>query len=275
MSITRENSMLVRVTIRSMCPNKKDENLSKEMQNAHKMERDAAFVIKNLLTNNDLAEINTAFAKVYKTKMTFTLPWQDGNIRLLPTKAFDLFTKELQEGISEVNQAINNMIAHYDEIKEKAKKRLNGSYREEEFPTIEKIQRSFGINISYLPVPEKSDFRITDESVLSSFEHNMKEQQQAAQQEIWERFREVIVHLHNRLAKCDKGFRQSIIDNINKVSELAKVLNMDEDKNIENFRKEVEQKFKDFDAEEFKEETVREAKLKETKDLLKKLDNYL
>ncbi len=275
MAITKDNAVLVRVKLSILGVNKADVVITNEVKENHKMESDAGVYIKKIISRSELSEIFSAFNVVYNVKKTYTLPWVDGNIRVLPSKAFDSFTKDLQAAINKVNDSVDKFISGYDDLKKSAKKRLTSAYIESEFPTREEIRKAFGVSVSYFPVPDKKDFRVADKEMVKNFEADMSEQQKIAQQEIWARFQKVIGHLHNRLKTSDDGFRQSLVDNIIKVAELAKVLNMDDDQRIEDFRKEVEKKFSKLDADQLKEKSVRNKTEKETKELLAKLENYM
>ena len=274
--ITRENAILLRVRMSNVSTSRTDMKATKEVEEKHQLETDTGIYRKNIIRRKDAAEIFSARNSVYQTKMRYTLPWTDGNIRILSSRAFDEFSKELQSAINKVKEDVEKFLSKYNEVKAASKKRLGDLWIEEEFPTKEIFRKSFDIRVSYFPVPDKGDFRTSNKEIIAAFNEDMEEQRKIAQQEIWSRFKEVISHLHEKLSKTDTGFKESTVTKINDLVKLAKVLNMDDDKNIEAFRKQVEDKLTGFTAEDLRsDEALREKKGKETKDLLKKLENYI
>ncbi len=274
--ITRDNALLVRVKIKAMGTGVADREISNEVHTAHHVSDDAGTYIKRIFLRKDLENIYSGHHRVVTVKKRYTLPWMDGNIRLLPSKAFNPFTKELQSAIDQVNEAVEDIANNLDIIKEKTKVRLSNMYKEEEFPSAEAVREAFGVRVSYLPIPDKGDFRVGGEKVKSTFDTEMQEQVKLAQGEIWRRFKEVISHFHKMTSEKDKGFTEALLDKIEDLTKLAKVLNMDDDKNIEQFRKEVSEKLTGFLAKDLKDDkALRDQKAKEAKVLLEKLKNYM
>jgi len=274
--ITRDNSLLVRVKIKAMGTGVADKEISNEVHVAHNVSDDAGTYIKRVFLRKDLEDIYSAFHQVVTIKKRYTLPWMDGNIRLLPSKAFDLFTKELQKGIESVDAAVDGVVNRFEEIEESTKKRLNSMWKDDQFPSKESFKEAFGIRVSYLPIPDKGDFRVGGETVKSSFDNEMDEQAKLAQSEIWKRFKEVIQHFYKMTSEKDKGFKETLVDKIEDLTKLAKILNMDNDKDIEKFRKEVADKLTGFSAKDLKDDKdFKFQKAQEAKALLEKLDSYL
>jgi gas vesicle protein len=274
--VTKENSILVRVRSSMMSFSKADKDVSEEVKKNHQLGENAGTYIKTIVPRKTMKKLTTAFGEVDKVRLRYTLPWADGNIRVLSAKAFKTFSQELQKKIYNVDEEVREFLDHYDEIKEETKRRLNGLYKEEDFPTKSQIRQSFGIRVSYFPIPDNRDFRIGVEEVKSSFDQDMEDQIKSAQREIWRRFKEVLGSFYERLSKEDSRFKQATVAKISDLVDLVKVLNMDDDANIEEFRQEVEEKLTGFDTKDLREDQdFRTQKVEAAKELLKKLDSYL
>jgi hypothetical protein len=278
--ITRDNSLLVRVKMSYLNCSVADREVTEEVRIRHNADFETGVYIKKYFHSRDLFEISKVCGKIDRIKKRYTLPFIDGNIRLLPSKAFDAFTKELQEAILELESAVAFKVEEYDVLKERVKKRMNGLYKESEFPSKEKFQNCFKAKVTYLPIPEGDDFRVGDLEIVnnlkSSFQEEMDAQTAAAKAALWGKFKDVIGIFYKRLQSADKGFRKELVENIADITKLAKVLNMDEDKNLEDFRAEVESKLTGFDSADLNsDKDFKEAKELEAKELLEKLESYI
>ena len=77
----------------------------------------------------------------------------DDGTRILKGTAFLAFTESMAEPIRAFDVTVEQFIADYPEIKQRAQYRLGDAYNEVDFPSQAKLRDRFGIKLTYLPVP--------------------------------------------------------------------------------------------------------------------------
>jgi hypothetical protein len=116
---------------------------------------------KQLLRGADkLEELRTLAGQIRQHFYKITLPWSDEGFRLLPANFyFDLMAR-MREFEAGFEQGVESFLGVYPQYIEQVKPELNGLFREEDYPAVEKLRKKFGVKLEVLPIPSGADFRV-------------------------------------------------------------------------------------------------------------------
>lgn len=237
------SAMLVTLNISQWTARRYDKSVSKEVEQQHQA-KDAGRYNKMLIPKEALEEITkiAGAARAYHYKMT--LPWGDNGDRLLPAMLFQDYTDMMRDFKARFETAVFRFVRDYPQLKIDAQKRLGTMYNPLDYPPVADIQDRFGIATEFSPVPSAGDFRVNlNEEYVSSIqrdiERRMQDRMNEATKHCWERVREVVSHIHERLGEKDKVFRDSLIENAQELLAILPALNINKDPELEAVAQEV------------------------------------
>jgi hypothetical protein len=165
-----------------------------------------------------------------------TLCWGDNNERLLPTKNYFSYINEMSKFKAEFDNAVLHFFKNYDGVIAEARIRLNGMFKDSDYPSKNEIENKFAFRTSFMPVPS-SDVRLgldneEVEKLKSEIEAEINERLSGAVKDIWKRIKEQLAHMRDKLADSDAIFRDSLYTNLKDLIDLLPKLNVTEDKTI-------------------------------------------
>lgn len=237
MKSLQEKALLVNLTISQWSARKHDQNVSKKVEQEHNAQN-AGRYNKILISDNELKEIQ----KVAGTVRTFlydnTLPWGDNGDRLLPATNYFEFINQFNEHQSMFNSAVQKFIMQYPKLIEEARIRLNGMFREDDYPNVSYMTRKFDMHISFMPISSTNDFRLDVdqqevEKLKVQIESEMHARITSAANSIWVRIKDAVSHMVDKLSDKDAIFRDSLVDNIAELVDLLPRLNFTQDKAVQ------------------------------------------
>lgn len=269
----REKAVLVHVKIQSINQNKFDREVTEEIARL-KDSYDAGVFIKKLFGKEDIQSIIAVQGYARRIHHFYGLPWYDGGIRLLPTALFDDFSSQINEAIQLLDDAVDDVIARYDDIIQHARKRQGKMFNKEDYPTKEEIKKRFRIVVRFLPVPDKSDFRADmPQEIKDNFTQN--DQFEDAVKAMWGKFRDVLEHAFEQLSKKKGKLFESVLSNLIDVVEILPALNIKEDPALNKLVKRAKALYADLEIKDLREnEDLREETATETKKILDKIGDY-
>lgn len=243
MNIT-ERAMLARLSITQWTGKKYDKRVSEEVRAAHDAAADAGRYNKSLVSAAALKRVQTAANTAREEHYKYTLPWKDDGARILPAKAYDTYQKTMRRLRADFENAAGEFCDLYPGFVSEARVRLNGMFREEDYPHAEQIAARFTWEVSFEPLPAGNDFRVElDAAQVQQIQDQIDARTRDAladgMKDAWQRLIDVVGHAANTLGKPDAIFRDSLIGNIREVCETLPLLNITDDPNLENARLEV------------------------------------
>lgn len=157
-----EKAVLVQVKRRMYSPYKLDEAESKAYG--------AGNVNKHLFqgTDNRVKVAISKYTEVYTFVKDNTVPWTTG-VELLNITHYMDFTRGLRERIDEANDAVADLVANWDvEVQRDLKRLQDIAYAKgkpnladpNDYPDADEVEKRFGIEVRYMPVPSTGDFRV-------------------------------------------------------------------------------------------------------------------
>lgn len=253
MANIHDRAVLVALRISTWTARKLDKRVTDEVNRRHGASRDAGRYNKNLLGDapeyRDLMRIaQQAREEHYKN----TLEWPDEGWRLLPTSNFMPYTARLRALRNEFQAALAVFIGAYPALVERAKARLNGMFRAEDYPSVDSLRDRFRFEVEFGPVPAGSDIRVALpheqlERLVQSVEARVAASVREAVASAWERLRECVEHIHERLADPKNIFRDTLIGNARELCDVLSRLNVTDDPDLERMRAEVESRLTQYD----------------------------
>jgi hypothetical protein len=238
-------AMLVSLRISSWSARKYDRKVSMEATAAHGATLDAGRFNKHLLPGDapTYKALNSHVAAVRQGNYDQTLPWSDDGWRILTVKNFDHYTDIMRKWKHEFDRLLAEFRADYPALRMAAKDKLNGMYKDDDYPA--DIRDRYSFAVEYNPVPTGTDFRVTiadDEinAIAARTEERVRESFEAAHQDAVKRLYACVQHIQARLSEPDAIFRDSLISNARELCDILTRINVTDDPALERMRRETE-----------------------------------
>ena len=242
-------AMLVNLSISSWSASKYDRKVTQEVNQSHGAASTAGRYNKSLMPDDaeSYQKLSKFIASVradlhYKQ----TLPWSDTGWRLLPIKNYQTYTDAIRKAQHEFDSLRDTFIAEYPTLRENARTKLNGMYREADYPRY--IGDRYSMAVEYSPVPAGTDFRVTladeeiatiaartEERVKSAFQDAMTGPKGAVP-----RLYEIVANIQAKLSDPKAIFRDSLIGNARELCDILTRLNLTDDSTLESLRRQTE-----------------------------------
>lgn len=246
-------AMLVALRISTWTARKLDKRVTARVNAQHGASQDAGRYNKNLLGDaEEYRDLMRVAQKARDEHYKNTLEWPDEGWRLLPTSNFMPYTERLRELRREFETALETFLAVYPSLVERARVRLNGMFRPEDYPPVHALRNKFRFETEFGPVPAGSDLRIALpqeqlDQLVASVEARAHNATKRAVQSAWRRLHECVEHIHERLADPKNIFRDTLIGNARELVDVLARLNVTEDPDLERMRREVEERLTSYD----------------------------
>ncbi len=242
-----EKAMLVNLTLSQWTGRVKDKKVSNEVCAVKESDGDAGAWWTYLVPKRAIAQVGKTRMNCYMKHVNLTLPWMDGGLRILSSDMFMRYSEEMRKAISEYDEAVNDFLKEYLTIVAQAEKRLGKLLEGKQFPSASEIKYKFAVHQDILPIPQASDFRCqlnADEviDIRKNIATSIETMAEKAMSTLWERFTILVDKVEKTMKKPKKIFRDSLISNLKDFCELIPKMNLTNDNNLEELRREVAEK---------------------------------
>jgi hypothetical protein len=154
-------------------------------------------------------------------------------------------------------QGVESFLGVYPQYIEQVKPELNGLFREEDYPTVEKLREKFGVKLEVLPIPSGADFRVQMSAeeqarVSREIDANVRESLMRGTEDLWKRLREVVAHMVDRLNEPESRFHGSLVTNVLDLVEILPRLNVNGDTDLNRFADQVKERLCNYSAQDLK-----------------------
>jgi hypothetical protein len=165
------------------------------------------------------------------------LPWSDEGFRLLPAHFYFELTTKMREFEQAFAQQVEEFLAVYPHYIEQVRPELNGLFREEDYPSTDKLRNKFGVKLEVLPIPSGNDFRVTlskeeQARVAREIDENVRQSLQKGTEDLWTRLKSVVAQMVERLNEPESRFHASLVTNIGELVDLLPRLNVNQDEEL-------------------------------------------
>jgi len=258
MTAINSRALLVNLSISTWSARKFDRAISDEIAAQHNAARDAVRANKALIQGDSYKALIRAAQAARTAHYFHSLAWSDEGWRLLPTANHTAYTDELRALQGQFQTALAEFVRDYPRLQEIARARLNGMYKDSDYPHPAAIADRFRISTEFTPVPAAGDFRLDEltadelQRVEQSVTNRVEQATASAVADAWRRLHEVVSAMRERLAQPDAVFRDSLVNNARDVVEVLGRLNVTGDSNLEAMRAKVAADLTQYEPQELR-----------------------
>lgn len=239
-----ERAMLANINIRQWSGRRLDRNITEQINRDHGADSDAGRYNKLLVAKSHIAPIHNAASSARKAFYWHTSPWLDSGQRILPAMGYDAFMAESNKWRLAHEKAVAEFIADYDSIVDESRQRLNGMFKESDYPTRDEMADLFSFHVGILPMPSAADFRVErndSNAIKTQIERATSDAIANAQSDTCQRLIDCVGNLASKLnaynpdaeSRGDKHiFRDTLIENLDSLVEILPGLNIANDPNL-------------------------------------------
>lgn len=273
-------AMLVRLSVSMWTARRYDKKVSDKAAQDFKAGDNAGRYNKMLVAQDAIAKIQKIVGEARDWHYTNTLPWQDDGQRILPAANYLKYTQAIAKFRSRFDEVTREFIDSYPSLVEDAKIRLGEMYNVADYPNLGTIAEKFAFDVVVSPIPSANDFRVNlNSSEIQRIQDDIEKRSNlalnAAVKDLWERVREKVAKMQERLSSADAIFRNSLVDNMVEMVELLPRLNLTNDPELEIIRKEIESKLCSFNPQTLREDEVIRGQVAESaQEILDRMSGY-
>lgn len=224
---------------------KLDKTVTHDVNSSYGASADAGRYNKLLVQKdktNAIAQIvNEARAYHYKN----TLCWSDNNERLLSTDLYMDYVQEMSRLQNKFATEVDVFLKEYNDIIENEKVRLSNLFNRNDYPSMDNLERKFNFSFIFMPVPE-TDMRVSlnnieIEKIRKQVEAHIENMTLTAMRDIWQRIKDVLVTMRDKLSDTDSIYRDSLFTNVQELVDMLPKFNVTNNKEIAAITKEMQQ----------------------------------
>ncbi len=265
-------AMIVSLNISHFNPAITDKAVTDEVHQTHNVsERSGKYRKNRIDTDAPVWKQYIAARSALRTKYyEMTLPWGQDGSRILTTLLFDKFTEEMRKLAEKVNEAADEFVAAFPDLKAQAKEALNGMYRESDYPT--NIAAKFDVRWKFQGLSTADDFRaeISQEHVTEirkEIEEDLRHTAEEAMKEPYKRLFECINRMVEQIEKLHAPvtagkkapsakvtIQDTLISNLAQLCQILPGLNLTGDERLAELGKRAMAMVQDITAEDIREQ---------------------
>lgn len=232
----RNSALLVNFNASQWTARKLDKTITDEVNTSHSASQDAGRYNKLLFAKDKTQPISTVVNAARTYHYEVTLPWGDNGERLLTSAIYLEYVSKMSEFKNEFQDAVNHFLSNYDSFMLQERVRLNGMFKDSDYPRKNDIQEKFDFRTTFMPVPD-SDIRVgLDDSEVNTLkvqiEAEINNRLSNAVSNIWERIKTQLSNMREKLNDEKAIFRDSLFENLKDLVALLPALNVTGDVNI-------------------------------------------
>jgi hypothetical protein len=277
-----QRAMLAAVHISIWTATKHDRKVSRDVADRNGAREQAGRYNKQLLMGaGKLEELRTLAGQIRQHFYKITLPWSDEGFRLLPSHFYFDLTTRMREFEAQFSAGIDQFLEVYPDYIREARAELGGLFREEDYPSANKLSEKFSVKLEILPVPAGDDFRVQlsaeeQERVAREIDANVRQSLTKGTEDLWKRLREVVKHMVDRLNEPESRFHATLVTNIFDLVSLLPQLNVNQDPDLERFAAQIRDRLCNYTAQDLKKhDLLRVTTAAEAAGIVAEIDNVL
>lgn len=228
----KNHALLVSLSVSKPQMTQKDEKATRDAERANNAHGAGQFR-KDLYPKHLVQPINhvESSARAYIERVTFM--WSRGEY-LLPTAKFMEFTERIGKYQLEFDQCVTAFLNNWSNVLQQAQNQQGALFDPNAYPDLSDLKSQFRFRVSYRPVTDAQDFRVSLQeeeldTLRAEVEQATRESMESVLKEPLQRLREVVARLNEVTAKTDRAvvnkktgatevrapiFRDSVCENI-------------------------------------------------------------
>lgn len=286
------------VSISAWSGYKYDREVSEQIAEIHRAEKDSGRFNKRLVPRKELEEITKLIGRIRRDHEFVTLPWSDNGYRVLPAAAYMDHTATMRGHATEFKATISRLEARFEELVN-SQSRLGTLFKVEDYPGMRdeggklrfafpnELRERFSFETKVLPLPDAEDFRVSlgdqdrkriKRQITESIEASLR----VGTRELWQRLYKVVSHMSQRMTEYNAAAEgekprlyDSMVTNIVEIVDVLPKLNIAEDTELDRMAAEVRRSLVVDPQELRKSETVRSDTAKAAVDIVQRMAAYM
>lgn len=276
-----DKAMMVRLSISMWTARKYDRKISEEVAQREGVSADMGRYNKVLIAEDAMEKLKKIASAARNYHYEQTLPWSDNGDRLLPSANYMNYTAAMRSFKIDYENARAEFRDVYPSLVQDAKWNLKGMFRDADYPTTGEVEHKFDMQVEVNPIPIAEDFRVTLQTeeidkIRAEIEQRAQEKTASAMKDLWQRLYDGVAHMAERLKDKENKFKDSLVENLIELCQLLPLLNVVEDPNLEQMRKDVESKLCIFTPKTLRTEMgERKQAAEDAEDIMKAMAGYM
>jgi hypothetical protein len=284
----QDRAMLIDLSIKAWTFTKMDVKATNAVAATHGNDVDMARVNKHLVSKNAVKELTRVKGAARTEHYKRTLPWNDNGQRLLSSAGYFDYSQVMREFQSQWDSAVAEFVSEYPNFINDARIRLNGLFRESDYPSVDRIRDKFAFGFNVIQIPDARDFRVDlgaaeTARVRAEIEASVNATIEAAMRDVWERMRDVVSHMVERLRAysvdstgVSNPFRDSLVENVRDLVRLIPSLNITGNSDITAFAARIESDLLNYNADTLRaSQYAREETVINAEDILRQMSDFI
>lgn len=246
-----DRAMLVGLNISQFNPTKTDKKISEEVAQAHNADASMGRYAKNVIAREAVDALRKLAGEIRKEHARRTLPWAEDGARILTSAGYNDYAEWMRGANQKWDAEVEKFLSQWDTFVQDARTKLNGMFDPDDYPSVEGVRAKFKFRWKVRPVPQAQDFRVTlgdveVSAIRQEIEAENRATVEAAMRDVWERMRDVVRSMADRLKQYDPEkpaahpFRDTLVSNIAELLEVLPALNLTEDPKVAEFTREMQ-----------------------------------
>lgn len=250
--------MLVELTVRQWTARKYDKHASSQIEETHGANK-AGRYNKQLIAQTALRPISRQAGAIREFHYNRTLPWGNNGQRLLPAVRFPEYRAELVKLREEFVRRVDNFLDNYPDLARVARARLGTLYDPRDYPPVDTVRASFGVEFDIFPVPTAGDFRVEVANeeraeLIAQIEQATTERQNNATRACYVRVRDVLQRMKNQCIEGKTRITNSLVEDTRDLVSMLDDLNISDDPELTRISSEIKRDLL-IDAEDLRRHT--------------------
>ena len=243
----KQKAMLARLTITQFSASRNDKTATDSVQEKFQTGNDAGRYQKALIAKGAIKAVSSAANEARIFHYAQTLPWKDDGAMILPAANYLQYSEGMRQKKAAFLAAVQKFVASYPDLIEEAKTRLAGLFNASEYPDVTAIDEKYSFDVQIDPLPQAADFRVDLNSaevdaIRKQIEARTDQATKAATLDLWKRLNTAVEAMSNRLNDPKAIVHDSLVGNIDTITEIIPRLNLAEDPALDRIAKEAKTK---------------------------------
>ena len=243
----KQKAMLAKLTITQFSASKQDKAATDSVKEKFNTGNDAGRYQKALIAREAIKAVSSAANEARIFHYAQTLPWKDDGARILPAANYLQYSEGMRQKKATFLAAVSKFVASYPDLIEEAKTRLSGLFNSADYPDAASIADRYTFETQIDPLPQAADFRVDLNSaevdhIRKEIEARNNQAQAAATLDLWKRLNTAVEAMSERLNDPKAIFRDSLVSNIDEITEIIPRLNLTDDPGLDRIAKEAKAK---------------------------------
>jgi hypothetical protein len=230
--------------------------------------------IKYLVDRKNLKDIITAKNKIRKYHYSVTLPYDQKGKSIISNEVVLDYIKEVGTLKAEYLKTVDDFLQNYAQLKNDAISDLGSLYQVNDFPDIDELRQSFGVEINFSPLPASGNLIIDiaeDQlnELRKDLDNSVKNALEQAQEELYKKTYTVLNNIVEALGNIEKSFKNTLIFNATDLADIIPKINVTGAPEINTIAGRIKTDIGKYTPEEIRQDRAKREEIKNSADSIK------